>query len=135
MNFFVYLIVFFFSLHLNADEINLYTTRHYDSDVKLYKEFTKQTGIDVNIISGKAKPLEKRILEEGKSCKGDLFFLADAGRLYSSQKNGVFKKISSKVLEKKIPAQFRSDYWFGITKRARIIFYNPKKYLQRIWLI
>ena len=127
MNFFVYLIVFFFSLNVNADEINLYTTRHYDSDIKLYKDFTKQTGINVNIISGKAKPLEKRILEEGKSCKGDLFFLADAGRLYSSQKNGVFKKISSKVLEKKIPAQFRSDYWFGITKRARIIFYNPKK--------
>ena len=127
MNFFVYLIVFFFALHINADEINLYTTRHYDSDLKLFKEFTKQTGISVNIISGKAKPLEKRILEEGKSCKGDLFFLADAGRLYSSQKNGVFKKVSSKVLEKKIPAQFRSDYWFGITKRARIIFYNPKK--------
>ena len=100
MNFFVYLIVFFFSLHINADEINLYTTRHYDSDIKLYKDFTKQTGINVNIISGKAKPLEKRILEEGKSCKGDLFFLADAGRLYSSQKNGVFKKVSSKVLEK-----------------------------------
>ena len=52
--------------------------------------------------------------------------MADAGRLYSAQKNGVFKKVSSKALEKKIPAQFRSDYWFGVTKRARIIFYNPK---------
>ena len=64
MNFLVYLTVFFFSLHINADEINLYTTRHYDSDIKLYKDFTQQTGINVNIISGKAKPLEKRILEE-----------------------------------------------------------------------
>ena len=127
MNLFVYLIAFFFSLQINANEINLYTTRHYDSDIKLYKEFTKKTGIKVNIISGKAKPLEKRIIEEGESCKGDLFFLADAGRLYSSQKNGVFKKVFSKVLEKKIPVHFRSDYWFGITKRARIIFYNPKK--------
>ena len=81
--------------NVNADEINLYTTRHYDSDIKLYKDFTKQTGINVNIISGKAKPLEKRILEEGKSCKGDLFFLADAGRLFSAQKNGVFKKVIS----------------------------------------
>ena len=106
MNFFVYFIVFFFSLNVNADEINLYTTRHYDSDIKLYKDFTKQTGINVNIISGKAKPLEKRILEEGKSCKGDLFFLADAGRLYSSQKNGVFKKVISKVLEKKNTSSF-----------------------------
>ena len=65
MNILAYLVVLIFSLHLNADEINLYTTRHYDSDIKLYKDFTKQTGINVNIISGKAKPLEKRILEEG----------------------------------------------------------------------
>ena len=38
-----------------------------------------------------------------------------------------FKKLVQKFWKKKIPAQFRSDYWFGITKRARIIFYNPKK--------
>ena len=127
MNFLLYLIAIFFSLNINAEELNLFTSRHYDSDIELYKEFTEQTGIDVNIISGNAKPLEKRILDEGKSCKGDLFFLADAGRLFSSQKKGLFKKVSSKVLEKKIPVHFRSDYWFGITKRARIIFYNPEK--------
>ncbi len=111
---------------LCAKEINLFTTRHYDSDIKIFKEFTNITGIKVNIISGNSKPLEKRILDEGESCNGDLFFLADAGRLVSAEEKGLLKKIKSNILEKKIPNQFRSDYWFGITKRARIIFYNPK---------
>ena len=127
MNVIIFIFTFFFSLQLYAQEVNLFTTRHYESDIKLYKKFTEQTGINVNIISGESKPLEKRILEEGKTCKGDLFFLADAGRLYSAQKKGLFQKVNSKILEKKIPEQFRSDYWFGITKRARIVFYNPKK--------
>ena len=127
MNVIIFIFTFFFSLQLYAQEVNLFTTRHYESDIKLYKKFTEQTGINVNIITGESKPLEKRILEEGKTCKGDLFFLADAGRLYSAQKKGLFQKVNSKILEKKIPEQFRSDYWFGITKRARIVFYNPKK--------
>ena len=110
---------------LSATELNLFTTRHYDSDVEIFKVFTKETGIKINIISGKAKPLEKRIQDEGESCVGDLFFLADAGRLASSEKKGIFRKINSVFLEQHIPKQFRSDYWFGITKRARIFYYNP----------
>ncbi len=125
MNLFLLLSLILFN-ELSANEINLFTTRHYDSDTIIFKEFTDQTGININIVSGKSKPLEKRILEEGKSCKGDLFFLADAGRLVSAEEKGLFKKIRSKVLEKKIPKQFRSEFWYGIAKRARIIYYNPK---------
>lgn len=122
---FIITAIFFYSLG-SANEVNLFTTRHYESDVKLYSIFTKQTGIKVNIITGKSKPLEKRIIEEGQDCKGDLFFIADAGRLVSAEKKGIFRKVRSKFLEKKISNQFRSPYWFGITKRARILFYNPE---------
>ncbi len=123
---FVFFLLLIFT-NLSANEINLFTTRHYESDINLYKVFENTTGIKVNIVSGKSKPLEKRILEEGDSCKGDLFFLADAGRLYSAQEKGIFEKINSKKLEKIIPNQFRSSYWFGVTKRARIIYYNPEE--------
>ena len=40
-----------------TDEVNVYTSRHYDSDDVLYEEFTKETGIKVNIISGKGSAL------------------------------------------------------------------------------
>ena len=86
MRFFTFILTLLSIKFLSAEELNLYTTRHYDSDVEIFKEFTKETGIKINIISGKAKPLEKRILDEGESCIGDLFFLADAGRLVSAEK-------------------------------------------------
>ena len=126
--FFIFFIFFLFSnINLYANEINLFTTRHYESDIELYKRFEKSSGIKVNIVTGASKPLEKRILEEGDTCIGDLLFLADAGRLYSAQEKGLFKKTKSENLEKIITSQFRSKYWFGITKRARIIYYNPDK--------
>ncbi len=118
-------LIFFYFTPISSAELNLFTTRHYESDIKLYEDFTNKTGIKINVVSGKSKPLEKRILDEGKSCKGDLFFLADAGRLVSAQKKKIFKKVKSNILETIIPKNFRSPYWFGIAKRARIIYYNP----------
>ena len=113
------------SFDISAKEVNLYTSRHYEADYELYKKFEIETGIKVNVVSGKPQPLEKRIIEEGKDCIGDLFFLADAGRLYSSEKKKLFQKIDSPTLVKKVPNNLRNDYWFGITKRARIIYFNP----------
>ena len=108
-----------------ANEVNVFTSRHYDSDLILYQKFTSVTGIKVNVISGKAKALEKRILSEGKSSKADIYITADAGNLGSAKDKGIFQKINSKILETNIPANFRSPYWFGIAKRARVIYYNP----------
>lgn len=109
-----------------ASEINLYTSRHYASDFDLYKNFTQKTGIEVNVVSGNAKALEKRILAEGKKSNADVFVAADAGNLGSAQAKGIFKKINSKILNQKIPENFRSEYWYGFAKRARVIFYNPE---------
>ncbi|MAZ07565.1 MAG: Fe(3+) ABC transporter substrate-binding protein [Rickettsiales bacterium] len=120
-----FLIILFSFSNLFAEEVNLFTTRHYESDIRVYKKFTEQTGIRVNIVSGKSKPLEKRILEEGKDCIGDIFFLADVGRLISAEKKNIFQKISSSNIESKVSKSFRSEYWVGIAKRARIIFYSP----------
>jgi len=110
-----------------ANEVNIFSARHYDSDVQLYKKFTAKTGIKVNVVSGKDKALQKRIIEEGKDCIGDLYITADAGRLGSFQSKGMFQRASSKALKKAIPANFRSPYWFGIAKRARVIYYDPSR--------
>ena len=48
-----------------ANEVNVYSARHYDSDIQLYDKFTAKTGIKVNVVSGKSGALEKRIIEEG----------------------------------------------------------------------
>ena len=123
--FFAIFLLFLISNHSLCNEVNIFTSRHYQSDKTLYKIFTQRTGINVNIISGKSKAIEKRIEEEGKDCKGDLFIAADAGRLHSMEKKGLLQKINSRVLETKIPSNLRTPFWFGITKRARVFFYDP----------
>ena len=53
-----YFASFVFSI-VNASEVNIFSARHYDSDVQLYEKFTNKTGIKVNVISGKSGALEK----------------------------------------------------------------------------
>ena len=126
----ILLISMFFTLIgvSNANEIvNIFSARHYDSDVQLYEKFTQKTGIKVNVVSGKDKALQKRIIEEGESCLADLYITADAGRLGAFQEKGMFQRVSSQVLKKAIPSNFRSPYWFGLAKRARVIYYAPDR--------
>ena len=113
----------------NANEVNVFSARHYDSDIQLYEKFTAKTGIKVNILSGKDKALQKRITEEGEDCIADLYITADAGRLGAFQAKGMFQKAinSSKAIKAAVPANFRTNYWTGIAKRARIIYYSPER--------
>ena len=108
-----------------SSELNLFTSRHYPSDLVLFKKFEEKTGIKVNVINAKSKVLEKRLLEEGSKSKGDILFLADAGALFSAEKKNLFAKYHDSQSLKLIPKSLKNEYWVGITKRARIIFYNP----------
>ena len=66
-------IFLFFSNFALANEINLFTSRHYESDSKIYKKFTNETGIKVNVV-WKIKSFRKRIIEEGKKVKLIYYF-------------------------------------------------------------
>jgi len=112
----------------HSNEVNVFSARHYDSDVQLYEKFTAKTGIKVNVISGKDKALQKRITEEGKDSKADLYITADAGRLEALQSNGILQKgANSKAIKAAVPSNFRTAYWTGIAKRARIIYYSAER--------
>ena len=82
-----YLFLISFAGNLFADEVNIFSARHYDSDIQLYEKFTDKTGIKVNVVSGKSGALEKRIIEEGADSKADLYITADAGRLGAFEAN------------------------------------------------
>ena len=113
---------------VSANEVNIFSARHYDSDVQLYEKFEAKTGIKVNVVSGKDKALQKRIKAEGKDCIADLYITADAGRLGAFQADGMFQKgASSAGIKKAVSSNFRTAYWTGIAKRARVIYYNPSK--------
>ena len=91
----VLLLFALFGQVLMTSEVNIYTSRHYDSDDALYKEFTNETGIKINIISGNGSALVERIKSEGKNSPADIFFTVDAGNLWKVQKEGLFQSINS----------------------------------------
>jgi len=124
------IVAFILSLFANitlANEVNVFSARHYDSDVQLYEKFTAKTGIKVNIVSGKDKALQKRITEEGKDSKADIYITADAGRLGAFASKGMFQNTSSDAIRAAVPSNFRTSKWVGIAKRARIIYYSPER--------
>jgi iron(III) transport system substrate-binding protein len=122
------LLLILFGQALMTNEVNIYTSRHYDSDDALYEEFRKETGIKVNIISGKGSALLERIKSEGKNSPADIFFTVDAGNLWKVQKENLFQEIKSKKVISTVPRNLRgpNNEWTAIAKRARVIFYNPK---------
>jgi len=120
-------ILTFFKSLVFAAEVNVFSARHYDSDIQLYEKFTAKTGIKVNIVSGKDKALQKRITEEGKDSKADLYITADAGRLGAFASKGMFQNSMSPAIKAAVPANFRTSKWTGIAKRARIIYYSPER--------
>ena len=113
-----------------AKEVNIYTSRHYDSDTVLYEDFTNETGIKVNIISSKSKALLERLRSEGENSPADIFITVDAGNLWKAQEYGLFRKINSKKIDSIVPKNLRGDNneWIALAKRARVLFYSPKKY-------
>lgn len=113
----------------NSKIVNLYTDRHYESDEKLYEEFTKETGIKVNVVKGKSDELIERLEREGKDTEADLFITADAGRLYRAKEKALLQAVSSETLFKNIPENLRDkdNNWFGLTMRARVLVYAKDK--------
>ena len=108
-----------------TNELNLYSARKEQLIKPLLDKFTEQTKIKVNLVTGKADALLKRLEIEGKNSVADIFITTDAGRLSRAQQAGVLQSIQSDVLNKAIPANLRepNGFWYGLSQRARPIFY------------
>ncbi len=107
-------------------EVNVYSARHYDTDDALYEDFTRQTGIEVNLIEGNADQLIERIKSEGANSPADVLITVDAGRLWRAEEAGILQPISSSVLEAEVPENLQDpeNRWFGLSERARVIVYD-----------
>lgn len=110
-------------------EVSLYSARKEKLIKPLLDKFTASTGITVNLLTGKADALLKRLEVEGKNSPADLFITTDAGRLHRGKVAGVFQEVESDVLNKAIPSNLRDkdSMWFGLSQRARPIMYVKDK--------
>ena len=108
-----------------AEQVNIYSARKEALIKPILDRFEASTNIKVNLITGKADALLTRLRIEGKASPADVFITVDAGRLHRAKEAGVLQPIKSTILEEKVPANLRDSeaYWFGLSQRARPIFY------------
>jgi iron(III) transport system substrate-binding protein len=109
-----------------AGVVNVYSHRHYDIDRQLFEQFTRETGIQVNVVSASADELLTRLQTEGASSPADVLITVDAGRLHRARERGLLQPVQSEILQAIVPARFRDPdgYWYGMTVRARVLVYS-----------
>ncbi len=108
-------------------DLQIYTARHYDLE-GAFGEFTDETGISVEFITGDDAELLERLKAEGADTPADVFMTVDAGNLWSAARQDVLAKTSSAVLDEAVPDDLRAPEgeWFGLAMRARTLTYNPE---------
>ncbi len=111
---------------LAANELNIYTARHYPIDEEIVQLFEQKTGIKVNVLQSNSSSLLQKLSSEGSNTVADLFMTADAISIYRAKQMGLLQKIKSPTLAKIIPDNLKDkdNTVFPVTKRARVIMYN-----------
>ena len=96
-------------------------SNHYDSEIQ------------VNLVTGKADGLLKRIELEGKATPADIFITVDAGRLHRAKSANVLRPVPKSIADK-VPTHLRdhgadgsAGHWIGLSQRARPIYYSRKR--------
>ncbi|WP_293745760.1 extracellular solute-binding protein [uncultured Paraglaciecola sp.] len=117
----LFVITIMLSPYVAAEQVNLYSARKEALIKPLLDKFTQQTGISVNLVTGKADNLITRLKSEGKYSPADLLLTTDVGRLYRAKQQGLTQEISVSEAITKLPMNFRDEqgHWLGLSLRAR----------------
>ena len=119
-----------FSCAKDSSELTVYTSRQPQLIEPIVEQFTNETGIKVNLLSGNAQQLMERIDIEGEDSPADIFMTVDAGVLWQAAERDILAKIDSEILNENIPAHLRDskNEWFGLSKRARTIVFSSDQF-------
>ena len=112
-----------------SNEINIYSQRHYPVDELQYENFTKQTGIKVNVTKANADELIQRMKIEGSSSPADLFITVDVGKLWQAGDMGLLQKVEDETITSGIDSEFLdpNNYWIPLTYRSRVVVYSKDR--------
>ena len=112
-----------------ANELVVYSSRADNLLKPVVAEYEKKTGTKVQLVGGQAGPLMEKIRAEGRNTPADVFITVDGGNLWQATQMGLLRPINSPTLKANIPASLRDpkNQWYGLSVRARTIFYNTNK--------
>lgn len=110
-----------------AETVTVYSARNEQLIKPLFDAYTKETGVEVKLLTDKEGPIMARLQAEGANTPADMLLTVDAGNLWQASNLGLLKTVKSETLDKNIPAHLRDSkgQWYGLSVRARTIFFNP----------
>jgi iron(III) transport system substrate-binding protein len=109
--------------------VNIYSDAQEPLVRPILNEFTKDTGIKVNMVTAEKGMLLTRLEQEGDMTPADLMLTVDVGNLWRAKSKGLLQSVQPANANDQIPANLRDPegFWYGMTTRARVIFYNKNK--------
>lgn len=112
-----------------AEEVVVYSARNEQLIKPMFDAYTKETGVQIKFITDKEGALMQRLKAEGENTPADMLITVDAGNLWEAAREGLLKPVQSKALASHVPAHLRDpgNQWFGLSVRARTIFFNNQK--------
>ncbi len=107
-------------------DLQIYSARHYDLE-GAFADFTDETGISVEFITGDDAELLERLKAESADGPADVFMTVDAGNLWNAARQDVLAPLESAALEEAVPEDLRDPegLWYGLAMRARTVTFNP----------
>ena len=114
---------------VTGETLVIYGSRQYTLMEPLLEAYEKARGAEVSYVQEKSGRLLQRLRDEGRQSPADLLLTADIGILEAAREDDLLQPQRSPLLVSLIPARYRDPmgYWFGLSLRARLILYIPKR--------
>ena len=112
-----------------SNEVNIYSARKENLIKPLLDRFSDATGIQVNLVTGKASALIKRLEAEGRNSPADLILTTDAGRLHVAASRGLLQAVNNSDITTAVPQHLRhpENLWVGLSQRSRVVAYSNER--------
>lgn len=111
-----------------SGEVNIYSYRQEFLLKPLLDAFTKETGIETNVVFAK-QGLAERLEREGRNSPADVVMTVDISRISELMEKDLTAAVDNKTLEENIPENLRhpDGQWFALTTRGRMIFTSKER--------
>ncbi len=106
--------------------LTLYNAQHEDLMALMVADFTKRSGIKVNMRNGEDFELGNQLVQESTASPADVFVTENSPAMTLVDSKGLFAKVDDATLAQ-VPAQFApiDKGWVGFAARSTVFAYNP----------